>query len=479
MFEKKMYINGELVGDPKQHDVFCPATNKKIGSVAWAGKEETYKTLESASDAFDSWSNTPIKERIDWMMKLRDEVIANESHLRECIHLEMGKPWDGTQEDIDSLKNSLTFYSEEILKREPESLLDKEGTHSHILKDESVGVVVAFIAWNFPLLNLAFKIGPAMATGCPIIIKPSFKSPLSAYAVGELCAKIGLPKGAVNFICGDDKVVGDTLSSSPIPALLTLIGSINTGKHIMKMGSSTIKRYSMELGGNAPVIVFDDANLELAADIITALKFGNAGQICVTPNRVFVADNIKEEIVNLIVDRAKKIKVGHNKDEDINMGPLIDEMALSRVTELVNDAIQNGAKLLHGGKKPDEFKNDGYFYEPTVIDNVKTSMRVFKEEVFGPVISICNFNDEDEIINEANNTDAGLTAYVFTEDQSKADHCANKLRFGEIQINGVKYNIDLPHIGIKQSGIGCDCSHLALNDYLVPKRITRTISKAS
>ena len=161
------------------------------------------------------------------------------------------------------------------------------------------------------------------------------------------------------------------------------------------------------------------------------------------------------------------------------MGPLIDEMALSRVTELVNDAIQNGAKLLHGGKKPDEFKNDGYFYEPTVIDNVKTSMRVFKEEVFGPVISICNFNDEDEIINEANNTDAGLTAYVFTEDQSKADHCANKLRFGEIQINGVKYNIDLPHIGIKQSGIGCDCSHLALNDYLVPKRITRTISKAS
>ena len=476
MFEKKMYIDGNLVGNSKQYDVCCPATNKSIGSVAWASEKETHQALEAANNAFDGWSNTPVQERIGWMIKLRDEVVANEDHLRKCIHLEMGKPWNATQEDIDSLVNSLTFYSEEIIKREPELLPDKDGTHTHILKEESVGVVVAFIAWNFPLLNLAFKIGPAMAAGCPIIIKPSYKSPLSAYAIGELCAKIGLPKGVVNIICGDDEVVGDTLSSSSIPSLLTLIGSINTGKHIMKMGSSTIKRYSMELGGNAPVIVFDDANLELAADIITALKFGNSGQICVTPNRIFAADSIKEKLVNLIVERAKNITVGHNKDMDIDMGPLIDATALSRVTELVQDAIQNGANLLYGGGKPNKFKDDGYFYEPTVIDNVKPSMRVFKEEVFGPVISICNFNNNDEVLNEANNTDAGLTAYIFTDDQIIADNCANKLRFGEIQINGVKYGIDLPHIGIKQSGIGCDCSHLALNDYLVIKRVTQSLS---
>jgi len=280
----------------------------------------------------------------------------------------------------------------------------------------------------------------------------------------------------VNIICGDDEVVGDTLSSSSIPSLLTLIGSINTGKHIMKMGASSIKRYSMELGGNAPVIVFDDANLELAADIITALKFGNSGQICVTPNRIFAADSIKEKLVNLIVERAKNITIGHNKDMDIDMGPLIDAAAFSRVNELVKDAIQNGANLLYGGGKPNKFKDDGYFYEPTVIDNVSPSMRVFKEEIFGPVISICNFNNNDEVLNEANNTDTGLTAYIFTDDQTIADNCANKLRFGEIQINGVKYGIDLPHIGIKQSGIGCDCSHLALNDYLVTKRVTQSLS---
>ena len=346
MLEKKMYIDGNLVGNSKQFDVCCPATNKRIGSVAWASEKETHQALESANKAFDSWSNTPVQERIDWMIKLRDEVIANEDHLRTCIHLEMGKPWNATQEDIDSLVNSLTFYSEEIIKREPELLPDKDGTHSHILKEESVGVVVAFIAWNFPLLNLAFKIGPAMATGCPIIIKPSYKSPLSAYAIGELCVKIGLPKGAVNIICGDDEVVGDTLSSSSIPSLLTLIGSINTGKHIMKMGASSIKRYSMELGGNAPVIVFDDANLELAADIITALKFGNSGQICVTPNRIFAADSIKEKLVNLIVERAKNITIGHNKDMDIDMGPLIAAAAFSRVNELVKDAIQNLSLIL-------------------------------------------------------------------------------------------------------------------------------------
>jgi succinate-semialdehyde dehydrogenase/glutarate-semialdehyde dehydrogenase len=207
MFEKKMYINGNLVGNSKQYDIFCPANNKRIGSVAWATEKETHQALEAANEAFDSWSNTTVQERIGWMIKLRNEVTANSDHLRECIHLEMGKPWSATQEDIDSLVNSLTFYAEEIQKRKPELLSDKDGTHSHILKEESVGVVVAFIAWNFPLLNLAFKIGPAMASGCPIIIKPSYKSPLSAYAVGELCAKIGLPKGAVNIICGDDEVV--------------------------------------------------------------------------------------------------------------------------------------------------------------------------------------------------------------------------------------------------------------------------------
>ena len=479
MLEKKMYINGELVGNEKDHSVICPADLKEIGSVAWADQSITNHALKSAENAFYSWSNTPVKERIDWMMKLRDEVIKNENHLRECIHLEMGKPWAGTQEDFDSLKNSLKFYSEEILKRKSEIIPDSDGSHSHTIVDEPVGVVGAIVAWNFPLLNLAFKIGPAMAAGCPIVIKPSFKAPISAYAVGELCHNIGLPKGAVNIICGDDNIVGDTLTSSPIPSMLTLIGSINTGKHIMKMGSSTIKRYSMELGCNAPVIIYDDADLEEASNIVTAVKFGNAGQICVTPNRVYVANSIKDKVVQLMLDKAKNINLGHDKNSDVGMGPLIDKIALDRVKRLVDDAISKGAKLVHGGKQPENIDLKGYFYEPTILDNLNNSMSIYNEEIFGPVISIYGFDDNDDIIKEANNTDSGLTAYVFTKDKKKQEIAAKDLRFGEIQINGIKYNIDLPHIGIRQSGIGCDCSHLALNDYLIPKRVTEALKLVS
>lgn len=470
-FEKSMYINGELVS-ASHRLVTCPGTGERIGSAAWADVKHALQALKAADDAFESWARLPLAERIAWMNKLRDAVIANEEHLRECVHLETGKSWAATQEDFESLVNALQFYAEEITRFREESIPDREGSHQHALVHEPVGVVVAYIAWNFPLLNLAFKLGPAMAAGCPIIIKPSPKTPLAAYAVGELCHQIGLPKGAVNIICGDDPEIGDTLSASPIPALLTLIGSTQTGRHIMKVGSSSIKRYSMELGGNAPALVFDDADLDLAADIIAALKFGNTGQVCVAPNRVYVHEAVAEQFAAKLVERAKAVRVGFGRDEDVDMGPLIDDGALARVDALVRDALSHGAQLLTGGQRPEK-PDVGSFYEPTVLSGVSRSARIYGEEVFGPVISLLRFSNEAEGLTEANNTDAGLTAYVFTRDLAKAERCAARLRFGEVQINGVKYAIDLPHGGIRQSGIGCDCSHLALHDYLAIKRITR------
>jgi len=474
IFNKQLYVGGETVAGASTFKVINPATEDLVGTVAIAGASEAETALKAAEAAFPTWAATSIAERAEWMHKLRDAVIANEQHLRECIHLEMGKNWAGTQEDFDALVNSLNFYAQEISRMRPEALVDREGTHNHRLVYEPVGVVVAFLAWNFPLLNLAFKIGPAMAAGCPIVIKPSLKAPLSAYAIGELCKQIGLPAGVVNIISGDDKEVGDTLSASTIPALLTLIGSTKTGIHIMKNGATSIKRYSMELGGNAPVLVFGDADLDLAADIVCALKFGNAGQICVTPNRVFVATEVADTFAKKVVARAKAVKIGFNKNAAIDMGPVIDGFAWQRIDGLVKEAVKNGAQLMTGGDRPAALES-GYFYAPTVLNKVDDTMRIYREEIFGPVISLIEFTDDAQVLKAANDTEAGLTAYVFSRDLQQAERCADKLRFGEVQINGVKYGIDLPHCGLKQSGIGVDCSHLALHDYLAPKRVSRAL----
>jgi len=408
------------------------------------------------------------------MLKLREAVIAHEQHLRECVHLEMAKPWAATQDDFDMLVSSLQFYAEEISRAKPEALGDREGTHTHRLMREPIGVAAAFLAWNFPLLNLAYKLGPAMAAGCPIVIKPSMKTPLSAYAVGELCAEIGLPAGVVNIVCGNDHEIGDAISASTIPALLTLIGSTRTGVHLMRNGATSIKRYSMELGGNAPVLVFADADLDLAADTVCALKFANSGQICVTPNRVFVEAAVADAFACKVVERAQAVRVGFDKTSAIDMGPVIDGSAWERIDGLVKDAMQNGAQLLTGGRRPEGFET-GHFYAPTVLSGVDASMKIYREEIFGPVVSLMSFTDEASVLEDANDTEAGLSAYVFSSDLARAERCAAKLRFGEIQINGVKYGIDLPHCGLKQSGIGVDCSYLALDDYLSPKRVSRAL----
>ncbi len=474
MLIKQLYIGGELVSSGLTTEVINPATLTPVGSIAAADIAQAEQALAAANKAFPIWSKTTIKQRTDWMYKLRDAVIENEQHLRECIHLEMAKPWSSTKDDYQMLVDSLNFYADAMLNLEQETLEDKEGTHTHELRRESVGVAAAFLAWNFPLLNLAYKIGPAMAAGCPIVIKPSVKTPLSAYAVGELCAKIGLPAGVVNIISGPDHKVGDAISASTIPSVLTLIGSTNVGKHVIATGATSIKRYSMELGGNAPAIVFADADLNNAADVICGVKFANAGQICVTPNRVLVEQSIADEFIEMILTRAHSVKVGFDKTADIDMGPVMDASSWHRIDALVQDAIVKGATLLTGGGKP-EGHETGYFYSPTVLCGVTPEMDIAKEEVFGPVISIMTFSNDDEVLAEANNTEAGLSSFIFTTNEARVTRFADELQFAEVQVNGIKYAINLPHFGIKQSGVGVDCSLLALDDYLAYKRVSRAV----
>lgn len=474
-FPTKMYIAGELTEGEGKVEVFNPANDRMVARVATAGMQDAQRALDAASDAAPSWGRTSIAQRQMWMRKLRDAVIANEEHLRLCMHHEMGKPWGSTQEDFNSLKESLEFYADEIARISDMSIADRHGTHSHRLVHEPTGVALAFIAWNFPLLNLAFKIGPAMAAGCPIIIRPSEQTPISAYAVGALCHQIGLPPGVVQILCTSDYDVADHLSASAVPALITLIGSTRTGTHIMRTGATTIKRYSMELGGNAPVLIFPDADLDVAADVVCGVKFSNAGQICVSPNRVFVHRDVLAAFTAKAVQRARDTSVGWDRDKAVTTGPVIDARAWTRIKSLIDKAIDEGATLLAGGDRPAGL-TEGHFIAPTVLADVTETMDVYRQETFGPIVSIIPFDDDTDLNRMANDCeDGGLTAYVFTRDMSLAESWAGKLRYGEIQINGVKYDINLPHGGIGQSGIGHDCSTLALQDYLVTKRITRAL----
>lgn len=467
-----IYVDGSLIESKQQKSIHNPATDKVIADIFVADVDIAEQALKSAKKAEKTWGSLLVEDRMSWMLKLKEAFIKNEEILRTCVHQETGKTWDGTAEDFQLLINSLGYYAEQALSYlSPEVFSDE--THQHELIRQPVGVCVAYLAWNFPLLNLGYKLGPAMATGCPIIIKPSIKTPLSAYVVGNICHSIGLPAGAVQIIAGDDVVLGNYLSSSTIPSMLTLIGSIQTGMAVMEAGTTSIKHHSMELGGDAPFIVFNDADLDLAADILTAIKFGNTGQICVSANRVFVEENILESFLEKVLTRTDAVIVGWGRDSGATMGSLIDKGACSRVHNLVQNAVSNGATCLRGGIY--EENSVGAYYPPTILINVSSEMNIYKQEIFGPVISICTFSDTEKMIEDANDTDAGLASYIFTKDAKKARNIASAIECGEVHINGIKYSIELPHTAIKQSGIGCDCSTQAMDEYLVLKRISTTL----
>ncbi|GLT15305.1 aldehyde dehydrogenase family protein [Vibrio algivorus] len=464
-----LYINGQLVNSHQQKTIFNPATDEKISSIYIADKTIADQALNCAKDAEFNWGRLSINKRIIWMRKLRSEFIKQEEYLRNCVHQETGKTWKDTLEDFQLLIDSMEFYSKissDYLATE--TVIDD--THSHAIIKIPVGTCIAYLAWNFPLLNIGYKLAPAMASGCPIIIKPSIQTPLSAYAVGEICHSIGLPKGAVQILAGDDIELGNHMSSSTIPAMLTLIGSTNTGLKVIEKSTTSIKHFSMELGGDAPFIILDDANQELAADILHSIKFTNAGQTCVSANRVFVADSILESFIEKVLQRLNTIKLGWHRDSDATMGALINKTARNRIHELVVDALNKGATCLSGGDfSPEE---TGSFYPPTLLVNVTADMKIYQQEIFGPVIAISSFKNIQEAINKANMTKSGLASYIFTNDSSIQKVMTDELDFGEVHVNGIKYSIELPHTGIKQSGIGCDCSKYSLNDFTALKRIS-------
>lgn len=473
---KKLYIDGQLSdsSNGRIFEVICPADEKPTATIAWASKEDAQRALKSAEEGFKSWSIMPLETRLQWIDKLRDKIFENSDLLRESIMHEMGKTWEGSDEDLTSITNSLKYYSEEIQKRTDTPIADREGSHEHRMVSQPLGVAVAFLAYNFPLLNLGFKLGPALASGSCIILKPSEFSPLSAYIIGELCAEINFPKGVVNIICGDLQDVGIPLCESKIPRLITMIGSTETAQKLITQSARTsIKRYSMECGGNAPFIVFDDANMELAVNIGAALKIGNTGQICVAPNRFFVHESVIDKFTNGVKDKFENAKIGFGRENKPDMGPLANAQSVKKVHDIVKEAIKQGGELIYGGKPIDGL---GYYFEPTAIRLNNNNAEILQHEIFGPVALIVPFKTKEEVIELANNVDTGLASYVFSENKETLNFFAEKLEFGEVQLNGVKYDIYLPHLGVKNSGIGMDCSTYALDDYLAKKRVTLALN---
>jgi len=473
---KKLYIDGQLLeaSNGKTFDVICPADEQATATIAWATKEDTQRALIAALKGFETWSVMPLETRLNWIDKLRNKIIENSDLLRESIMYEMGKTWEGSEEDLTSIVNSLKYYSDEIQLRKDIPIEDKEGSHEHKMVSQPIGVAVAFLAYNFPLLNLGFKLGPALASGSSIILKPSEFSPLSAYIIGELCAEINFPKGVVNVICGDLKDVGIPLCESKIPRLITMIGSTETAqKLIVQSARTSIKRYSMECGGNAPFIVMDDADLESAINLGAALKTGNTGQICVAPNRFYVHESNIDKFIEGLANKFGNTKIGFGRENKPDMGPLANKASVKKVLGIVKEAVNQGGEIIYGGKA---IEGDGFYFEPTLIRMKNNDAEILQQEIFGPVAIVVPFKTKEQVIELANNTDAGLASYVFSENRDTLNYFAEKLEFGEVQLNGVKYDIYLPHGGVKNSGIGVDCSTYALDDYLIKKRVSLALN---
>lgn len=471
----KQYINGKLVdGKGKIAEVYDPSTGEVIDTVGCANAEQAKEALNAAAEAFKTWSKTPVNERYDWLMKLKSACTAERDKLIDLVSFESGRPYAAACGDVDWLLISLSYYAEEAKRIDGEVLPTQYvggKENYHIVTRKPIGVTVGHIAWNYPLGNASIKLAPAVASGCTCIIKPSSETPLATLYLGVIAEKIGFPKGVINIISGPSGEVAKTLNESNIPRMITLIGSYETGLKLLNQSSTSLKKYSLELGGNAPVIVMPDADLDETAANIVAKKVGFAGQTCVNYNRIYVHESVYKELCEKVAMELSRVKLGRYKDEGYVMGPVINNKARDRMLELIDDAVKNGAKLIMGGEIPPEFSKGSYI-TPALLTDVTDGMRVSAEEIFGPIIPMQSFSDFDDVLERANNTIFGLSAYFFGHDSREIAKAFEALDAGEIFVNGGIGSEFTPHPGLKQSGIGCDKSKWSMDEYYDLKLIS-------
>ncbi|MDR1020409.1 MAG: aldehyde dehydrogenase family protein [Synergistaceae bacterium] len=473
----KMYINGKLTeGRGKPFDVVNPATGEVIKTLRAADESQAEEALQAAKAAEKTWGYTSINERIGWMNKLRDSILAEKGELLEIVAAE-GKSYSEALGQITTFVGYMNFYAEEVKRVYGTGVPEyaaRRGQSYHTVIRRPLGVVVGHLPWNSPLNLLGVKLAPSMASGCPCVLKPSTSTPLASIWVAEMAEHIGLPAGAFNLVCGPASVVGKYLNESKIPKMVTIVGSSEAGLEVMQQAATSIKRFSFELGGNAPCIIMPDVDMDVVIPWLASRKVAFCGQGCANVNRIFVHESLHDILVPKLTELVKKIKVGWGADCPDSMGPLINVRNRDNMLALVERTVAQGAKMTYGGK-PDNLPahlEKGAFILPTILDNCTDDMEIADTEIFGPVYTIFTFNDLDEAIKRANNTKYGLSSYLMTHDSRVIAKCVEDLEFGEVDVNMPGLGPNLPHVGIKESGVGCDRSLWSLDEFFSIRRIS-------
>lgn len=471
LFREQCYIGGQWVdaSDGATIDVINPADGSRLGSVPSLTEADTRKAIEAADAALKQWRAKAAKERAILLRRWYDLCMQHQEDLALLLSLEQGKPIKEARGEIAYGSSFLEWFSEEAKRVYGDVIPAGASDRRIIVIKQPVGVVAAITPWNFPNAMITRKAGAALAAGCTIVVKPATATPYSALALAQLAEEAGIPPGVLNVVTGKAGVIGDELTRNPIVRKLSFTGSTSVGKHLMQACAGTMKKISMELGGNAPFIVFDDADLDLAIAGVMASKFRNAGQTCVCANRIFVQDGIYDVFAQRLKQAVEALRVGPGQDDAVDIGPLIDQAAVDKVQEHIDDAISGGAKVLSGGQA---HERGGLFYEPSILVDVPRTAKLMHEETFGPVAPLIRFSTEEEVIELANDTPFGLAAYFYTASYRRAWRVAEALETGIVGLNEGIISTELaPFGGIKESGIGREGSKYGVDDYIELKYI--------
>ncbi|MDG6099517.1 NAD-dependent succinate-semialdehyde dehydrogenase [Alteromonas sp. ZYF713] len=467
IFKQACLINGEWVTTSDSLEVDNPATGEVIATIPQLDADAVNQAVTAANDAFKLWRKKTPAERGELVRKWYELMVEHTDKLATIMTTEQGKPLAEAKGEIAYAASYVKWFAEEAMRINGEILpAGTPDTQIRVSRDP-VGVCAAITPWNFPAAMITRKVAPALAAGCTIIVKPASQTPLTALALGELAIQAGIPKGVIQVITGKASVIGDALCENSIVRKLTFTGSTEIGSQLMKKCAPDVKKLSLELGGNAPFIVFEDADIDLAVDGLMKGKFRNAGQTCISPNRVYVQRSVLEEFQSKLVKKVEALKVGNGLDDGVDIGPLIDAPGADKVTEHVDNALSNGATLLTGGKR---LPNGDNWYTPTVLTNVPPTAQCTCEETFGPLVPIIPFDTEEEVIEYANDTPFGLAAYFFSDDLHRAQRVVDAIESGMVGVNtGAISAANAPFGGVKASGLGREGAHAGIEEYLEMK----------
>ncbi len=469
----KQYVGGVWAeaSNGKSWDVINPATEEPIAAVPFGDENDAFVALESADEAFASWSGKTAYERGSYLRRISDLVRERTDRLAETTVRESGKPLAQAKGEWQVAADLFEWYSEEGKRAYGRTIPSRRASKRMMVLRQPIGVVGVITAWNFPAYNPVRAWAAALAAGCTVVARPSELTPLTAMEIVNLAHEVGLPKGVLNLVNGEPASIGKAFLDSPRCRKVSFTGSVRVGRILMDGASRTFTRLSLELGGNAPVLIFPDADLESLAKSAVAAKYRNAGQVCVSPQRFLVHRSRSEEFSELVAPHVRALKVGDGLDPSTDVGPMINAVQRDRVEALVTDARTQGVEVLAGGGRPRD-RGRGYFFEPTVLFGVKPEMKVFDEEIFGPVLPVASFGDVDEAIAAANRTDYGLAAYVWTNDLKTAIRCYEGLHFGMVGVNEwAPQAAEAPFPGWKHSGLGAESGAEGLEEYLEKKLV--------